>query len=184
VRPGIVVRPTTELDLPTITAIYGEAVRDGVGSFELEAPDIAEMTRRWRNRVTQGYPHIVATSDSAVAGYAYASRYRTSRGYRFVVEDSIYVAPAAQGAGLGRALLSELIELCDGLGFRQMVALIAGGTENPSSVRLHATLGFRHVGRLEGSVFKQGRWLDTLIMQRALGDGNTSFPRERQVSLP
>ena len=169
------VRRTAETDLPAITAIYGEAVRAGAGSFELQAPDVAEMTRRWRNRVAKGYPHIVAIRDDAVIGYAYASRYRTSAAYRFLVEDSIYVAPDAQGAGVGRALLTELIKLCEELGYRQMIALIAG--ENASSVRLHDHLGFRQIGVIEGSAFKHGRWIDTLLMQRALGEGDASLPR-------
>lgn len=172
----VLVRQTAEADLPAITAIYGEAVSAGAGSFELQAPDVAEMTRRWRNRVVKGYPHIVATSGDAVIGYAYVSRYRTSRAYYFLVEDSIYVASGAQGSGVGRALLTELIKLCEGLSFRQMIALIAG--ENPSSVRLHEHLGFRQVGLIEGSAFKHGRWIDTLLMQRALGEGNASSPRD------
>ena len=136
------------------------------------------MTRRWRNRVAKGYPHIVAVRDDAVVGYAYASRFRTSPACRLLVEDSIYVAPDAQGAGVGQALLTELIKLCEGLGYRQMIALIAGGTENPSSIRLHDRLGFRQVGLIEGSAFKHGRWIDTLLMLRALGEGNASLPRE------
>jgi phosphinothricin acetyltransferase len=174
----IFVRRTAASDLPAITAIYGEAVRAGPASFELEAPDTPEMTRRWRNRVAKGYPHIVAVRDDAVVGYAYASRFRTSSAYRFMVEDSIFIAPEAQGAGLGRALLTELIKLCEGLGYRQMIALIAGGTGNPSSIRLHDRLGFRQVGSIEGSAFKHGQWIDTLLMLRALGEGNASLPRE------
>lgn len=172
----IVVRRTAETDLPAITAIYREAVRAGTASFELEAPDATEMTRRWRNRVARGYPHIVGIRDDAVVGYAYAGRYRTSPAYRFLVEDSIFIAPHAQGTGVGRALLTELIKLCEGLGFRQMVALIGG--ENSSSVGLHDRLGFRKVGLIEGSAFKHGRWIDTLLMQRALGQGKASLPRE------
>ena len=172
--PDVLLRQTTEADLPAITAIYGEAVSAGAGSFELKAPDVAEMTRRWRKRVVKGYPHIVATSGDAVIGYAYASRHRTSPAYGFLVEDSVYVASDAHGAGVGRALLTELIKLCEGLKFRQMIALI--GDENSSSVRLHDQLGFRRVGLIEGSAFKHGRWIDTLLMQRALGDGDASSP--------
>jgi phosphinothricin acetyltransferase len=176
VPSDVLVRQTAEADLTAITAIYGEAVSAGAGSFELEAPDVAEMTRRWRKRVARGYPHIVATSGDAVIGYAYASRHRTSPAYRFLVENSIYVASAARGAGVGRALLSELIKLCEGLQFRQMIALIGG--ENSSSVRLHEHFEFRQVGLIEGSAFKHGRWIDTLLMQRALGDGTASSPRD------
>jgi phosphinothricin acetyltransferase len=174
----IIVRGTAETDLPTITAIYAEAVRAGPASFELKAPDTAEMTRRWRNRVAKGYPHIVAVRENVVVGYAYASRFRTSPAYRFLVEDSIYIASDAQGAGLGRALLTELIKLSEGVGYRQMIALIAGGTENVPSIRLHDRLGFRQVGLIEGSALKHGRWVDTLLMLRALGDGKASLPRD------
>jgi len=172
----VYVRQTQEADMPAIAAIYGEAVSAGAGSFELQAPDVAEMTRRWRNRVVKGYPHIVATSGGEVIGYAYISRHRTSPAYNFLVEDSIYVASDAHGAGVGRALLTELIRLCEGLEFRQMIALIAD--ENSSSVRLHDRLGFRRVGVIEGSAFKHGQWIDTLLMQRALGEGNASSPRD------
>ena len=174
----ILVRRTAEADLPAITAIYTEAVRAGPSSFELKAPDAGEMTRRWRIRVAKGLPHIVAVRDDAVVGYAYASRFRTSAAYRFMVEDSIYIAPDAQGAGFGRALLTELIKLCEGLGYRQMIALIAGGTENVASIRLHDHLGFRQVGLIEGSAFKHARWIDTLLMLRALGEGKASLPRD------
>jgi phosphinothricin acetyltransferase len=111
-----------------------------------------------------------------VIGYAYVSRHRTSSAYRFLVEDSIYVASDAHGAGVGRALLTELIRLCEGLQFRQMIALI--GDANSASVRLHDRLGFRQVGVIEGSAFKHGRWIDTLLMQRALGEGHASSPRD------
>jgi phosphinothricin acetyltransferase len=173
-----IVRPTAQTDLPAITAIYAEAVRAGPASFELQAPDGAEMTRRWRNRVSKGYPHIVAVRDGAVVGYAYISRFRTSMAYRFLVEDSIYIARDARGAGLGGALLTELIKLCEAVGYRQMIALIAGGTENVPSVRLHERLGFRQTGLIEGSAFKHGRWIDTVLMVRALGEGKASLPRE------
>lgn len=173
----VLVRQTTEADIPAITAIYGEAVVRGAGSFELRAPDVAEMTRRWQNRVTKGYPHVVAISSDAVVGYAYLSRHRTSQAYRFLVEDSIYVSSHAQGAGVGRALLAELIRICEDAPFRQMIALIAD--ENAPSVRLHEHFGFRQVGRIEGSAFKRGRWIETLLMQRALGEGSASPPRDR-----
>jgi len=172
----VLVRQTEEADLPAITAIYAEAVSAGAGSFELQAPNVIEMTRRWRKRVDKGYPHIVATSGDAVIGYAYISRHRTSTAYRFLVENSIYVTSDAQGVGVGRALLTELIKLCEGLKFRQMIALIGDG--NSASVRLHDHLGFRQVGLIEGSAFKHGRWIDTLLMQRALGEGNASPPRD------
>jgi phosphinothricin acetyltransferase len=170
----VVVRQTIEADLPAITAIYSQAVEAGAGSLELKAPDVAEMTRRWRVRASKGYPHIVATSDGAVVGYAAARRHRPSPAYRFLVEDSVYVCYDAHGVGIGRALLCELIKLCEISKFRQMIALIGDG--NVSSVKLHEHFGFRQVGRIEGSAFKHGRWFDTLLMQRALGEGHSSSP--------
>lgn len=170
----VLVRPTAEADLPAVTAIYAEAVGAGAGSFELRPPDIAEMTRRWRKRLAGGFPHLVAVRGDAVIGYAYVSRHRTSPAYGFLVENSIFVSFDAQGAGVGRALLAELIALCDRHGFRQMIALIAD--ENAASVRLHEHFEFRRIGLIEGSAFKHGRWIDTLLMQRALGGGNTSSP--------
>ena len=170
-------RATQAGDIAAITAIYAEAVRYGTASYELEPPDQAEMTRRWRDLVAKDYPHLVAVGDGVVLGYAYAGPYRPRPAYRYSVEDSIYVAPAAQGRGIGRGLLAELIGLSEARGFRQMIAVIGGGTEHPASVGLHAGLGFRQIGVIEGSGFKYGRWLDTVLMQRALGPGNTTPPQ-------
>ena len=174
--PDFVLRPTEAGDLPAITEIYADAVRNGTASYELEPPDEAEMTRRWRDLVAKNYPHVVAAHGGAVRGYAYAGPYRPRPAYRYSVEDSIYVAAAAQGRGVGRALLSQLIELCEARGFRQMIAVIGGGTEHPASVGLHAALGFRQIGVIVGSGFKHGRWLDTMLMQRPLGPGKTTPP--------
>jgi L-amino acid N-acyltransferase YncA len=174
--PEFLLRPTATDDLPAITDIYADAVQNGTASYELEPPGQSEMTQRWRDLVTKDYPHIVAVGGGAVLGYAYAGPYRPRPAYRYSVEDSIYVAPAAQGRGVGRALLSELIGLCEVRGFRQMIAVIGGGTEHPASVGLHAALGFRQIGVIEGSGFKHGRWLDTMLMQRPLGPGKTIPP--------
>lgn len=169
-------RPTEEGDIPAIAAIYADAVVTGTASYELEPPGLEEMVRRWRELVSKGFPHIVAARESAVLGYAYAGPYRPRPAYRFSVEDSIYIAPAAQRMGIGRALLGRLIEVCEAKGFRQMIAVIGGGTEHPASVTLHARLGFRQIGVIEGSGFKHGRWLDTVLMQRALGAGKATLP--------
>jgi L-amino acid N-acyltransferase YncA len=169
-------RPAEEGDLPAIAAIYGESVLTGTASYELEPPSTVEMARRWQELVANGFPYFVAVADGAVLGYAYAGPYRPRPAYRFSVEDSIYIAPDAQRRGVGRALLTLLIERCEASGFRQMIAVIGGGTENPASVRLHEGLGFRRIGVIEGSGFKHGRWLDTILMQRALGPGKTSLP--------
>lgn len=178
-RADFKLRPTEETDLPAISAIYAEAVLNGTASYELEPPGEAEMTRRWRDLVSKGFPHFVAVGGGAVLGYAYAGPYRPRPAYRFSVEDSIYISPAAQRMGVGKALLGRLIESCEALGFRQMVAVIGGGTEHPASVTLHERLGFRLIGVIEGSGFKHGRWLDTVLMQRALGAGKASLPEER-----
>jgi phosphinothricin acetyltransferase len=169
-------RATAESDIPAVAAIYAEAVVNGTASYELEPPSSADMVQRWRELVAKGYPHIVATRDGAVLGYAYAGPYRPRPAYRFLVEDSIYVAPAAQGGGIGRALLAELIEISEGLGFRQMVAVIGDGTAHSASVGLHRALGFREIGVIEASGFKHGRWLDTVLMQRPLGAGSAALP--------
>lgn len=174
----IAARETVEADLPAVTAIYKEAVLAGAGSFELAAPDVAEMTRRWRNRTAKGLPHIVAADDDNVVGFAYLSRHRTSKAYRFLAEDSIFVAAATQGKGIGRLLLAELIARCEQLDFRQMIAMIAD--ENPSSVKLHKGFGFRQIGVIAGSAFKHGRWIDTLLMQRAIGEGIATPPRDER----
>jgi len=172
----VLLRPTEEVDVPAITAIYEEAVLHGTASYEVDPPDIAEMTRRWRELIARNYPYLVAVRDAGVVGFAYAGPYRARPAYRYSVEDSIYLDPAAQGAGIGRALLSELIRICEAGGFRQMIAVIGDGTQHPASAGLHRALGFREIGIIEASGFKHGRWLDTLLMQRPLGAGRTSAP--------
>lgn len=171
-------RPTEDGDIPPITAIYREAVLFGTASYEIEPPDEAEMDRRWRALLATGHPHIVAVIDGAVLGYAYAGPFRARPAYRFTVEDSVYIAAEAQGSGIGRALLAELIAASERRGFRQMIAVIGGGTEHPASVHLHLSLGFRQIGIIEGSGYKHGRWLDTVLMQRALGAGAETKPDE------
>ncbi|MGH6926140.1 MAG: GNAT family N-acetyltransferase [Propylenella sp.] len=173
------IRPTEEADLTAVTAIYDEAVRNGIASYEIEPPSLEEMGRRWRELAARNYPHLVAVHDGAVLGYAYAGPYRPRPAYRYSVEDSIYVAPDSQGRGIGRALLVELIAISERLGFRQMIAVIGGGTEHPASVGLHRALGFRQIGVIEASGFKHGRWLDTVLMQRPLGPGKTTLPEGR-----
>ena len=173
------IRPAAALDFDAIQRIYAHHVLNGLASFEETPPDAAELARRWRAIADAGLPYLCAAEpDGALVGYAYAGPYRPRPAYRYSVEDSIYVAPAAHGKGIGRALLAELIRICEARGFRQMIAVIGGGTEHPASVGLHAALGFRQVGIIEGSGFKHGRWLDTVLMQRALGPGKAMLPAE------
>ena len=169
------IRPATPADIPAITRIYEHAVRHGTASFELEPPDEAEMGARMRALLDGGFPYLAAENGVELLGYAYAGYYRTRPAYRFTVEDSIYVAPQAQRRGFGRALLDALIVESEGRGFRQMLAVI-GDSANASSIELHRAAGFRMVGAFENVGFKFGRWLDSVMMQRALGPGATTQP--------
>lgn len=168
-------RDATASDIPAITAIYRESVLNGVASYEMTPPDEAEMAARFSLITGNGYPYIAAVdAGGLLLGYAYASAFRTRTAYRFLVEDSIYLAPEARGQGVGKALLAELIRRCTQLGFRQMVAVI--GAAHPASVAVHRAAGFEHGGLIRGTGFKHGRWLDTIIMQLPLGEGLTSDP--------
>ena len=169
------IRNSTADDVPAIRAIYAHAVENGVASFELEAPDAAEMARRREAVLAGGYPHILAEDAGRVMGYAYAGPYRPRPAYRFTVENSIYVAADAQRRGVGRALLPALIERCEAAGFRLMVAVI-GDSANLASINLHAAFGFAHAGLLPNVGWKHGRWLDSVLMTRALGAGASMPP--------
>ncbi len=171
----ILVRPSAETDIPAIAAIYAHAVLHGTASFELDPPAEAEIARRRAAILESGYPYLVAERDGEILGYAYAGAYRTRPAYRSTVEDSIYVAPSAQGQGIGRILLSALIEECAARDFRLMVAVI-GDEESKGSIALHRSLGFEPVGILKGIGYKHGRWLSTVLMQRALGSGMAEPP--------
>ena len=172
---AVSIRPATPADIPAITLIYADAVNHGTASFKLEPPDEAEMARRMQALFDSGYPYVVAEIGGAIAGYAYAGSYRPRPAYRFSVEDSIYVDPKAQRRGAGRLLLAHLIEECERLGFRQMVAVIGDSAQTPS-IELHRALGFRMIGNIENVGYKFGRWLDSILMQRALGPGATTKP--------
>ena len=165
-----VVRTATEADIAPITEIYAAEVRDFVNTYEYDAPDQAEMLRRMQGIVEANYPYLVAEVGGRVGGYAYASSFRARIGYRFTVENSVYVAAGLQGKGIGSALLHRLIAECESRGFRQMVAVI-GEASNASSIRLHERFGFRQIGTFPGIGLKHGRWLDTVFMQRELGVG-------------
>jgi phosphinothricin acetyltransferase len=173
--PETLLRPSRDDDIPAITAIYGHWVLQGLASFELDPPDAAEMTRRRAAILAGGYPCLVAERAGQVLGYAYASAYRPRPAYRFAVEDSIYVAPGAGRGGLGAALLDALVAACTARGFRQMVAVI-GDSANAASIRLHARAGFVHAGLLPAIGWKHGRWVDSVLMTRALGPGADTPP--------
>jgi L-amino acid N-acyltransferase YncA len=172
---GIAIRPATPADIPAITRIYAHAVLQGTATFEIDPPDEAEMTRRMKALLDGGFPYIVAENGGTLAGYAYAGPYRARPAYRFTVEDSIYVDPNTHRRGLGRALLTRLIEEAERRGFRQMIAVI-GDSANAPSIEVHRALGFRMVGNFESVGFKFGRWLDSVLMQRDLGPGAKTTP--------
>ena len=172
-----VIRPATFDDVPRLAAIYADAVLHGCASFELEPPDRAEMAARLAKIRDAGLPWFVAEVDGQVMGYAYAGAYRPRPAYRFTVENSVYVDPAAKGRGLGRRLLATLIEATTALGFRRMLAVI-GDSGNAASIGLHAALGFTHAGLLPSVGWKHGRWLDSVLMQLPLGPGDTTPPDE------
>lgn len=169
------IRDATSADLPAITRIYADSVRHGTASYELTPPDEAEMAQRMTAIASNGYPYLAADGDDGtLLGYAYASAFRTRPAYRWLVEDSIYLAPDARGRGVGSSLLEVLIARCEALGFRQMIAVIGGG--HPASIALHHKAGFSSAGMIRGSGHKQGRWLDTVFMQRSLGEGTATDP--------
>lgn len=164
-------RDATPADLPAIQAIYAPHVLHGSASFELEPPDVAELARRLAAVREAGLPYRVAELDGEVVGYAYATLYRPRPAYRHTAEDSVYVREGLGGQGIGRRLLEEVIEACTLAGFRQLVAVI-GDSANRGSIALHQRLGFRLVGTFEAVGFKHGRWVDTVLMQRNLGEGD------------
>lgn len=171
----ILIRPGVPTDIAAITQIYADAVIHGTASFELTPPDEAEMARRQQTLLARRYPYVVAASAGRVVGYAYAGPYRDRRAYDWCVEDSVYIAPQCHRRGIGKLLLARLIAETEALGFRQMVGII-GDTDNVASVALHAAAGFRLVGTFQSIGYKHGRWLDTVMMQRALGSGDGTPP--------
>lgn len=172
----ITIRPAHASDIVPIAEIYGEAVANGTASYELEPPTQEEMAGRFAALAKKSYPYLVAEDAGTVIGYAYAGPFRERRAYRFMVEDSIYLAPAVRRRGVGRQLLTSLIDASTKAGYRQMAAVIGDGATNQASIRLHEALGFRHVGTLEGSGYKHGRWLDTVFMQLTLNEGTSAPP--------
>ncbi len=171
----ITIRPSVDSDVPAIAAIYGRSVESGTASWEYEPPSVEEMGKRRHAVIANGFPYFVAESGGRLVGYAYASSYRARIGYRFVVEDSVYVVEELRGCGIGKRLLSTVIAECEKLGFRQMIAVI-GDSENVGSIALHERCGFQHVGRFNGIGYKFGRWLDSVQMIRTLGDGSATPP--------
>ena len=169
------VRDSRETDIEAVCAIYAHHVRHGTGSFELEPPSLDDIARRRSDVLANGFAHRVAEIDGEVAGFAYFNFFRLRPAYRFSVENSVYVRAGLQRAGVGRALLTDLVDEARARGLRQMIAVI-GDSANTGSIGLHAACGFRFAGVLRGSGWKFDRWLDTVLMQRELGAADRQAP--------
>jgi phosphinothricin acetyltransferase len=174
-QAAVTIRPAAAADLERLVEIYAWHVENGAASFEEVPPDLAEFTRRFRHIVELGLPYLVAGEGHAVLGYAYAGPYRPRSAYRFTVEDSIYLDPKATGRGIGRKLLAAVIDGATAAGKRQMLAVI-GDSANRASVALHLSLGFTETGTFRAVGFKFGRWVDSVLMQRPLGEGDATLP--------
>jgi phosphinothricin acetyltransferase len=166
------IRPSTEADVPAITRIYAHYVHTSTATYELEPPTAEEMASRRSKILILGLPYLVAEQEGKVLGYAYAGQYRPRPGYQYTIEDSVYIDPEHLGQGLGEALLTTLIEICEQGPWRQMIAVI-GDTANTASMRLHERHGFRTMGTLYSVGWKFNRWVDSILKQRALGAGNS-----------
>ncbi len=169
------VRPAIPEDLPAIHEIYGYHVLHGLASFEEEPPSLEELRRRFENVKKRSLPWLAADFGGVLAGYGYCAPYRTRSAYRYSLEDSVYVRSGAEGRGVGSALLGALIQGCEGLGYRQLIAVI-GDSANAASINLHASFGFLRVATLRSVGFKFGRWVDSVVMQRPLGPGDATPP--------
>ena len=168
--------------MPAIAEIYGYHVHNGLASFELLAPSIDEMTQRRADVISRNFPYLVAELDGRVVGVAYASLYRSRPAYRHTLENSVYVHRDFARRGIGRALLDALVEGCVRTGARQLIAVI-GDSGNQASIKLHAACGFKRTGTLKAVGFKFGQWVDSVMMQRALGDGARTLPADREISV-
>ena len=177
-QPASIIRACRATDIDQIAAIYAHHVRHGDASFEIEPPSTEEMHRRRADIGAKGLPYLVADDAGTVLGYAYAGPYRPRAAYRDTVENSVYLRPDAIGRGIGAMLLAALIADCEALGLRQMVAVV-GDSANAASIRLHERLGFRRAGVLRAVGYKHGRWLDSVLLQRTLGAGDTAPPVPR-----
>ena len=178
----MIVRAATAEDAAALAAIYGHHVLHGFGTFETAPPDADWMDAKRREVQGHGLPFLVAEAEGRTVGYAYAGPFRPRPGYRYTVEDSVYVAPDAMGRGVGRAVLTQVLAACEAFGVRQVVAVI-GDSGNAGSIGLHRALGFEPSGVGKSFGFKHGRWVDIVWMQKALNGGDASAPDAPGLSL-
>ena len=170
------IRPSRDDDIDAITLIYAHHVLHGTGTFEVDPPSVQDMRARRAEVLARGLPWLIAESDNQVSGFAYCNWFKPRPAYRFSAEDSIYLAPHANGQGLGRALLAELTTQAERAGVRKLIAVI-GDSGNTGSIGVHRALGFQHVGVLASCGWKLDRWLDVVLMERSLGLGDTTSPQ-------
>jgi L-amino acid N-acyltransferase YncA len=168
-------RSSTDADIPAITAIYAHHVTHGTGTFETTPPSETDMAARRADVLAKGLPYLVAELDGRVLGFAYCQWFKPRPAYRFSAEDSIYLDPDAAGQRIGNKLLSELARQAEAAGVRKLIAVI-GDSNNARSIGVHRAVGFRHVGTIESSGWKFGRWLDIVLMDKFLGEGNRTPP--------
>jgi L-amino acid N-acyltransferase YncA len=179
----VIIRGASPGDAAAVGAIYGHHVLNGLSTFEEAPPSDAEMADRIRAVLDRGLPYLVAEgADGCVAGFSYASPFRPRAAYRFTAEESVYIHPDYIGQGLGKQLVSKVIEACEAIGLRQLVAVI-GDSANAGSIGLHRSLGFAEIGVGHGFGFKHGRWVDIVWMQRTLGRGEQAPPNAPGLAL-
>jgi L-amino acid N-acyltransferase YncA len=174
-RP-IVVRPSRDTDVEDMLAIYRRHIRQGVeeGVSDAETPQPDDLRDRRKNLRNRRFPHLVATRDGEILGYAYVVLFRKRPAYRYTVKHSIYVHHEYTGQGIGRILMQELIDVCAAAGFRQIIGYI--DADNAASLGLHEKFGFARVGLLPGVAYRHGRWADTVMVQRSLATGSATAP--------
>lgn len=171
------IRPSRNEDIDAITRVYGHHVLHGTGTFETTPPTVADMTTRRADVLAKGLPWLVVEDGGEVLGFAYGNWFKPRPAYRFSAEDSIYMAPEATGKGLGRALLAELLAALERAGVRKVMAVI-GDSANAGSIGLHRALGFEPAGVINSCGWKFDRWLDIVLMQKPLGAGDSTPPKD------
>jgi len=176
-----IVRPAEISDMAAVTAIYAHHVLHSTASFEIEPPTLEEMSRRRAEVVAIGFPYLVADEGGVVLGFAYVRPFHPRAAYADTVENGIYLRPDSVRCGLGKLLMRELIQICQAIGLRQMIAVV-GGSGNVASIRLHESLGFRVAGQLHSVGYKHNQWLDTVYLQLPLGAGDTTAPSRQGKS--